>query len=734
MPTATPTGLWVRDAELDQRPPVVNWSVADAAARTALVSGAGLKQFDLAYQQDNGTVWLATNAPSSAPSSWLQLSGSTGAAGAPTNAPYVTLGLSSDLSQERVLAGESGVISITDGGANGNVTVALIDGGIQTVKLADQSVANAKLGDGSVGNTKFRQITARSVFGNPTASLANGQDITASTVGNVLRYSGTTIGFGTISLGDSGSVTVPGSNGSILYRSSGVVGSDGAYSITSDGLVVLTDIHLDGDLYLGRVSPSPIGTNQNNFTSITDSFCWRIEPTADVNITGLLTALPYQSIRGKIICLLNVSSAYSFTLVANSASSTDVNRFAFPSDLEVGPGEAAIIWYDMVVFRWKLIAHSLEPTAGTTAPPPFVLSNPTVASNEFDDETIAVIEPIGGGGTYDFANQGVYTVVNAKSSGTVVVGGGGSFPLVGGGVTLAVGEKIRAVAFSFGGAGNVAYRIDNASGAGASTTNLIEDTTEYFEPDQYNDELLAYDKSADAQYSVKMAHVVYPYNFRREWVCFNDFNNAGSGLNDGLSSTTSGTSAANTATASDGSAFGVNQSQTGSDTTGRAGFITGTGIIRLGDCVARYAHRLRINLGLSDGTNTYIIRSGFGDQGGGEPTDGVYYRYTHSESGGDWTCVCRSSGTETTADSATAPTTGTTWQLLEIVVGESGATTADFWIDGGWKAAISTNVPNGAGRETGVFATIIKSAGSGSRAFESDYIFASIRLNTPRLI
>lgn len=48
-----------------------------------------------------------------------------GVAGAPDNATYVTLSTSSSLSQERVLTGTANQIIITDGGANGNVTLSL---------------------------------------------------------------------------------------------------------------------------------------------------------------------------------------------------------------------------------------------------------------------------------------------------------------------------------------------------------------------------------------------------------------------------------------------------------------------------------------------------------------------------------------------------------------------------------------------------------------------------------
>jgi len=63
---------------------------------------------------------------------WLEV-GAGGGGGAPTNAQYVTLALNGSLSQERVLTAGNG-INITDGGANGNVTISAtgspnLDGG-----------------------------------------------------------------------------------------------------------------------------------------------------------------------------------------------------------------------------------------------------------------------------------------------------------------------------------------------------------------------------------------------------------------------------------------------------------------------------------------------------------------------------------------------------------------------------------------------------------------------------
>ena len=54
------------------------------------------------------------------------------------------------------------------------------------------------IADDGVGNTQLANMAARTIKGNPTASVADPSDIAAATDGHVLRRSGTTLGFGQI--------------------------------------------------------------------------------------------------------------------------------------------------------------------------------------------------------------------------------------------------------------------------------------------------------------------------------------------------------------------------------------------------------------------------------------------------------------------------------------------------------------------------------------------------------
>ncbi|MCS6944180.1 MAG: hypothetical protein RMK97_01985 [Sutterellaceae bacterium] len=101
-----------------------------------------------------------------------------GGGGAPTDADYVVLSANATLSNERVLVAGSG-LTLNDGGAGGNVTLSI--------------------GSGAVTNAMLRNSAALSVIGRSSNSSGSPADITASTDGHVLRRSGTTLGFGQVS-------------------------------------------------------------------------------------------------------------------------------------------------------------------------------------------------------------------------------------------------------------------------------------------------------------------------------------------------------------------------------------------------------------------------------------------------------------------------------------------------------------------------------------------------------
>ena len=184
----------------------------------------------------------------------------------------------------------------------------------------------------------------------------------------------------------------------------------------------------------------------------------------------------------------------------------------------------------------------------------------------------------------------------------------------------------------------------------------------------------------------------------------------------GLTTSFSGTSASVADEDNDSSArVGIVNCRTGTDTTGRAGIVSRVNALRFGGG----RHRLRWDAfvtALSDGTNTFATRLGFLDSISGEPTNGVFFRYTHSVNGGEWQAVTRAAGTETATDTNVAASAA--WAYFEIEVNAAGTSVA-FYINGALVATNTTNIPTGSNL-TGIGTSHIKSAGTSGRELRLD--------------
>jgi len=122
----------------------------------------------------------------------------------------------------------------------------------------------------------------------------------------------------------------------------------------------------------------------------------------------------------------------------------------------------------------------------------------------------------------------------------------------------------------------------------------------------------------------------------------------------------------------------------------------------------------------SDGTDTYTARIGWsGKSTAGDPTSGVFFRYTHGTNSGLWQGVARTNNAETTGNVTVGPTANT-WQKLKIVIAADG-TSADFYVNDVNKVTVSSNVPHATNRFCGIGMSIVKSAGTTNRTFHNDY-------------
>lgn len=127
---------------------------------------------------------------------------------------------------------------------------------------------------------------------------------------------------------------------------------------------------------------------------------------------------------------------------------------------------------------------------------------------------------------------------------------------------------------------------------------------------------------------------------------------------------------------------------------------------------------------LSDGTNTFVAIVGFGDTAtASTQVDGIFFRYTHTENAGNWSCVTRTGGVETSTNSGVAPTLANTFQVLRIVVNDG--TDAQFFINDVLVATNNTNLPG----STGYFGALIgiyKQVGTTTRIIHTDWAIGTV--------
>ncbi len=110
---------------------------------------------------------------------------------------------------------------------------------------------------------------------------------------------------------------------------------------------------------------------------------------------------------------------------------------------------------------------------------------------------------------------------------------------------------------------------------------------------------------------------------------------------------------------------------------------------------------------LSNGTNRYTLRFGFGDTTNADQVNGVYFEYSDNINSGNWVYKTASASTRTTTNSSTAVATG--WHNAQITI-NAAASSISFSLDGvSLGAAITTNIPTAG---LGAFVDLVFGAGS----------------------
>jgi len=129
---------------------------------------------------------------------------------------------------------------------------------------------------------------------------------------------------------------------------------------------------------------------------------------------------------------------------------------------------------------------------------------------------------------------------------------------------------------------------------------------------------------------------------------------------------------------------------------------------------------------LSNATNEYIQRWGFGDTSGANQANGVYFSYDRASSGNFFRIVTANASTRTTTVTGTAVAAGT-WYKLRAVINAAG-TSVEYFINGISVGTIATNIPT---LPISPFMHSIRSAG-GPSSFYIDYFYMQQTFTTPR--
>ena len=179
-------------------------------------------------------------------------------------------------------------------------------------------------------------------------------------------------------------------------------------------------------------------------------------------------------------------------------------------------------------------------------------------------------------------------------------------------------------------------------------------------------------------------------------------------------------------------AIGVNQVDTGTTATGRAGLATATGAM-LSPTLARIKYEGRHAIeAISTITDTFVARIGLGDffLVAGDGTNGLFFSYTDIVNGGRWLAVSRAGGVTLTAvDTGVSP--DLVYHLFNVCLSENGQV-AEFFIDDVLVATINAPSLPGVANKMGAGFKIEKTAGTTQRNFSTDHMLIQLERSEAR--
>lgn len=192
---------------------------------------------------------------------WSSIGGGGGGGGAPTNSPYITVSSDPTLTAERTLLVQPGVLTLTDTGANGTLTVAVAAGGITATQIANSTITLAKLAN----------VSTQTLLGRYTTGTGVPQQVTIGTGLNLDPTSGILTGTGAGSAPSSAEYILLSPNGSLtaertlavnstLTITDGGAGSTVTISVATGGITA-TQI-ATGAVGAAQIAAGAVGTTQ----------------------------------------------------------------------------------------------------------------------------------------------------------------------------------------------------------------------------------------------------------------------------------------------------------------------------------------------------------------------------------------------------------------------------------------------------------------------------------------
>lgn len=169
---------------------------------------------------------------------------------------------------------------------------------------------------------------------------------------------------------------------------------------------------------------------------------------------------------------------------------------------------------------------------------------------------------------------------------------------------------------------------------------------------------------------------------------------------------------------------GVISFQTGTNTAGCSFAISGSpNIINFGNLPVGGYEELAVSLRiptLSDGTNSFSVIVGFGDGTTTAPVDGAYVQVGSGTNGAS---INTRSNSISSSTGNVALTANTDYILRVRVTNVDGTLTAVGYVNGVSIGSLTTNIPTGAGRNTGIQVGILKALGTTNRTVEVDWVY-----------